>query len=145
MSKGVSLLNPGDTLHLAVTDEPYRETLTLGDDFGGVPGKPITIDGHGATITGSDPLRWDSWNSAGDGLYKSTKFIDELEEFTDESKLGRVFLVFDGVVQHMDRSMKGKKAQLKAPGALKPGEWTFEASERAFYLRIAGDPAEGAS
>ena len=38
--------------------------------------------------------------------------------------------------------MKGKKAQLKAPGALKPGEWTFEASERAFYLRIAGDPAE---
>jgi hypothetical protein len=142
LSKGVSLLNPGDTLHLAVTDEPYRETLTLGDDFGGVPGKPITIDGHGATITGSDPLRWDSWNSAGDGLYKSTKFIDELEEFTDESKLGRVFLVFDGVVQHMDRSMKGKKAQLKAPGALKPGEWTFEASERAFYLRIAGDPAE---
>jgi len=30
--------------------------------------------------------------------------LSELEEFTDEAKLGRVFFVFDGVVQHMGRS-----------------------------------------
>lgn len=140
LAKAVSLLQPGDTLHLAVTNEPYRETLTLGDNFGGVPGKPITIDGHGATITGCDPLRWGSWESVGDGLYKSAKFIDELEEFTDESKLGRVFLIFDGIPQHMGRSMKGKKAHFKAPADLQVGEWTFVEGERTFYLKIAGKP-----
>jgi len=140
LAKAVSLLQPGDTLHLAVTDEPYRETLTLGDDFGGVQGRPTTIDGHGATITGCDPLRWESWQPAGEGLYKSTTFMDELQEFSDGSKIGRVFLVFDGVAQHMGRSMKGKKAHFKSPGDLQPGEWTFVEGERAFYLKITGTP-----
>lgn len=138
LAKAASLLLPGDTLHLAVTNEPYHETLTLGDNFGGVPGRPITIDGHGATITGCDPLRWDSWQSVGEGLYKSDKFIDELQEFDDGSKLGRVYLVFDGVAQHMGRSMKGKKANFKSPSDLQAGEWTFVESERTFYLKIAG-------
>jgi hypothetical protein len=52
-------------LHLAVTAQPYRETLRLGGDFGGVPGKSITIEGRGATLTGSDPLRLDGWAEAG--------------------------------------------------------------------------------
>ena len=141
--KAVSLLQPGDTLHLAVTNEPYRETLRLGDNFGGVPGKPITIDGHGATITGCDPLRIESWQPSGaPGLYKSATFLSELEEFGDPAKLGRVYLVFDGVAQHMGRSMKGAKAHFKAPGDLQPGEWTYSAAEQTFYIKVSGSLAD---
>jgi hypothetical protein len=143
LARGVSLLRPGDTLHLAVTAVPYRETLRLGDGFGGVPGRPIVIDGHGATIVGCDPLRLGGWEEAGvTGLYKSTKFLSELEEFTDEAKLGRVFFVFDGVVQHMGRTMKGAKARFKAPSALRPGEWTYVESEKSFYIKVSGTLAD---
>lgn len=143
LAKAVSLLKPGDTLHLEVTGQPYRESLRLGDDFGGVPGKPITISGHGATITGSDPLRLDGWVEAGaPGLYKSAKFLSELEEFTDESKLMRVFFIFDGVMQHMGRSSKGNHSRLKAVAALQPGEWTYEPTEKTFYLKVNGKLAD---
>lgn len=143
LAKAVSLLLPGDTLHLAVTSRPYRESLSLGDDFGGVEGKPITIEGHGATLTGSDPLRLDGWVEAGTpGLYKSAKFLSELEEFTDEAKLMRVFFIFDGVMQHMGRSSKGNHSRLKAVGDLQPGEWTYVPEEKTFYLKVAGKLAD---
>jgi hypothetical protein len=143
LAKAVSLLQPGDTLHLAVTNMPYHESLRLGDNFGGLPGKPIVIDGHGATITGCDPLRLEGWEEAGTpGLYKSAKFLSELEEFSDEAKLGRVFFVFDGVMQHMGRSMKGAKAHFKSPEALQPGEWTYVEADKSFYLKVAGSLAE---
>ena len=143
LAKAVSMLKPGDTLHLAVTSQPYRETLRLGDDFGGVDGKPILIEGHGATITGSDPLRLDGWVEAGEsGLYKSSKFLSELEEFTDEAKLMRVFFLFDGVMQNMGRSSKGNHSRLKAPAALQPGEWTYSESEKTFYIKVNGKLAD---
>ena len=47
----------------------------------------IVIEGHGATLTGCDPLRLDGWVEAGEpGLYKSAKFLSELEEFGDNAK-----------------------------------------------------------
>lgn len=143
LAKAVSLLLPGDTLHLAVTSQPYRETLRLGDNFGGVEGKPITIQGHGATITGSDPLRIDGWVEAGaSGLYKSAKFLSELEEFDDGSKLMRVYFIFDGVMQHMGRSSKGAKPHFKSPQSLQPGEWTYVEAEKTFYLKVNGKLAD---
>jgi hypothetical protein len=143
LAKAVSLLQPGDTLHLAVTNQPYHETLRLGDNFGGVEGKPITIQGHGATLTGSDPLRLDGWVEAGmPGLYKSAKFLSELEEFTDEAKLMRVYFIFDGVMQHMGRSSKGSHSRLKAVSDLQPGEWTYVEAEKSFYLKVTGKLAD---
>jgi hypothetical protein len=143
MAQGVSLLRPGDTLHLAVTGQPYRETLHLGDGFGGAPGKPIVIEGHGATLTGCDPLRLDGWAAAGaPGLYRSAKFLCELEEFGDPAKLMRVFLLFDGVMQRMGRSSKGAKARFKAPTELKPGEWTYVEAEKLFYIKVSGQLAD---
>ncbi|MBI3880978.1 MAG: hypothetical protein HY301_13080 [Verrucomicrobia bacterium] len=143
LAKAVSLLKPGDTLHLAVTREPYRESLKLNDGFGGVPGKPITIDGHGATITGSDPLRTDGWVEAGaPGLFKSAKLLGELEEFGDAAKLMRVFFLFDGVMQHMGRSSKGAHAHFKSPASLQPGEWTYVEAEKSFYVKVAGQLAD---
>ncbi len=143
LARAVSLLKPGDKLHLAVTGQPYRETLRFGDDFGGIPGKPVIIEGHGATLTGSDPLRLGGWEQAGTpGLYKSARFITELEEFDEASKLMRVYFIFDGVVQHMGRSSKGAKPHFKAPAALQPGEWTYVEAEKSFYLKVSGTLAE---
>lgn len=139
LARGVTLPAPGDTLHLASTSQPYHETLKLGDNFGGLPGKPITIDAHGATLTGCDPLRLDGWVEAGSpGLYKSAKLISELEEFTDSAKLDRVYFLFDGVIQHMGRSSKGAKARFKAPSDLQPNEWTYVEAEKSFYIKVAG-------
>lgn len=108
-----------------------------------MPDKPIVIEGHGATLTGSDPLRLDGWVEAGSpGLYKSAKFLSELEEFTDEAKLMRVYFLFDGVMQHMGRSSKGNHSHLKAPSALQPGEWTYVESEKLFYLKVNGKLAD---
>jgi hypothetical protein len=138
-AKAVSLLRPGDTLHLAVTNAPYHETLKLPDNFGGMPGRPTIVDGHGATITGSDPLRLDGWTeTTTPGLYKSEKLLAELEEFTDEAKLDRVFFVFDGVAQHMGRSSKGVKARFKSPATLQAREWTYVEAEKAFYVKVEG-------
>ncbi len=143
LAKAVSLLLPGDTLHLAVTSQPYRETLRLGDDFGGVEGKPITIECHGATLTGSNPLRLDGWVEAGTtGLYKSAKFLSELEEFDDAAKLMRVYFIFDGFMQRMGRSSKGAKPHFKAPASLQAGEWTYVESEKTFYLKVKGTLAD---
>jgi hypothetical protein len=54
----------------------------------------------------------------------------------------RVFLMFDGVVQHMGRSSKGMKGRFKVPSELKAGEWTYAESEKAFYLKVAGKLAD---
>ena len=143
LAKAVSLLRPGDTLHLAVTREPYHDYIRLVDGFGGVPGKPIVIDGHGATITGCDPLRLDDWVEAGaPGLYKSAKMLSELDENNDASKLLRVFFVFDGVVQHMGRTSKGERPAFRSPTDLRPGEWTYAESEKTFYLKVSGKLAD---
>ena len=139
LAKAVSLLQPGDTLHLAVTSQPYRETLRLGDDFGGVAGKPITIEGHGATLTGSDPLRLDGWVEAGTpGLYKSAKFLSELEEFTDEAKLMRVYLhLRRRDAAHGPQQQRASTRTSKPVGDLQPGEWTYVEAEKTFYLKVA--------
>lgn len=143
LAKAVKLLRAGDTLHLAATRRPYRETLRLNNGFGGVEGKPIVIDGHGATILGCDPLRLAGWEEAGaPGLYKCARLSLKLEESNEEAMLGRVFFVFDGAVQHMGRTMKGAKAPFKAPAELKPGEWTYVAAEQNFYIKVAGKLAD---
>lgn len=141
-AKAVTLLTaPGDTLHLAVTSQPYRETLLFKDNFGGVPGCPITIEGHGATITGADPINPADWTSLGGGLYKNATLINELEEVDEPSKLQRVFFLFDGVLQNMGRTSKGAHPAFKAPAELNAGEWTYVDMEKAFYVKVDGDLA----
>ncbi len=143
ITKAISILRPGDTLNLANTKTPYRETIRMNDGFGGVPGHPITIDGHGATLTGSDPLRMDGWVDAGaPGLFKSSKLISEIDEATEDSKLMRMFFIFDGVPQHMGRSSKGARPPFKNPKELKVGEWTYVAAEKTFYVKVAAGLAD---
>jgi hypothetical protein len=141
LAKAVSLLTAGDTLNLAVTGTPYRESLVL-NDVAGSPENPIIIDGHGATITGSEPAD-SGWVSAGEpGLYKNEKLLDQLDEANDDTKLQRMFFLFDGVQQRMGRTSKGAHPALKAPSDLTPGEWTFDAPTRTFYIKVDGGLAD---
>jgi hypothetical protein len=108
----------GDTIHL----EPkvYRDYAGFYAKKG-EPGNPIILDGHGATLEGSDPLNPEQWNEVAPGLFAAP---DLLPRF-DEAMLGRWFFLFDGKMQLMGRTSKGRSDPLKTPEELAAGEWTF--------------------
>lgn len=132
---------PGDTIHL----EPkvYRDYAGF---YGkkGEPGKPITLEGHGATLDGSDPLDPAGWTEVSPGLFANP---DLLPRF-DAAMLARWFFLWNGTVNRMGQASKGKSEPLIAPEDLSPGEWTFvrdlsrdipESRQifETFYLKIA--------
>jgi hypothetical protein len=141
IAHAIKAAEPGDTIHL----EPkvYRDYAGF---YGkkGAPGKPITLDGHGATLEGSDPLDPAQWQEVSPGLYSNANVLPRL----DEGILARWFFLWNGRMQHMGRTSKGTQTPFKQPDELKPGEWTFVPDpSRAkpdskqlygtFYLRLA--------
>lgn len=141
ISHAIKAALPGDTIHL----EPkvYRDYAGF---YGkkGEPGKPITLDGHGATLDGSDPLDPAAWKEVSPGLFANP---DLLPRF-DAAMLARWFFLWNGSVNRMGQASKGKSELLKAPEDLIPGEWTFVRDPSrdlpesrqifgTFYLKIA--------
>ena len=108
----------GDTIHL----EPkvYRDYAGFYMKKG-EPGKPITLDGHGATLEGSDPIDPAKWREVSPGLFAN----DDLLPGLSDAAIGRWFFLFDGKMQLMGRTSKGRSAPLKKPEELQAGEWTF--------------------
>ena len=134
IAHAIELARAGDTVHLAPTNHPYHATLDL-HSRAGAPGQPIIFDGHGATLTGCDPLRPAEWVAAGPGLFRSDSLYATLKG--QDSVIDRVYFRFNDAMQHMGRTSKGTKAPFKRPEDLQPGEWTFIAGTNAFYVRIA--------
>lgn len=143
IAHAIKAAQPGDTIHL----EPkiYRDYAGF---YGkkGEPGKPITLDGHGATLEGSDPLDPAQWKEVSPGLFAADNLLPSL----NDALIGRWFFLFDGRMQLMNRTSKGRSAPFKKPGELKPGEWTFvkdPAREKppskqiygTFFVRLAPD------
>jgi hypothetical protein len=137
----IKAAQPGDTIHL----EPkvYRDYagfyLKKGEQ-----GKPITLDGHGATLEGSDPIDPAKWREVSPGLFAN----DDLLPGLSDAAIGRWFFLFDGKMQLMGRTSKGRSAALKKPEELQAGEWTFvkdpsrekppsKAIYGTFYLKLA--------
>ena len=118
IAQAIKLAQPGDTIHL----EPkvYRDYAGF---YGkkGEPGRPITLDGHGARLEGSDPIDPAKWTDVAPGLFKN----DELLQRLDDAITGRWFFLFDGKMQLMGRTSKGRSAPYKKPEELQPNEWTF--------------------
>lgn len=138
----IKIAQPGDTIHL----EPGKVYRDYAGFYGkkGEPGKPITLDGHGATLEGSDPLDPAQWREVSPGLFAA----DELLPNLSDAVIGRWFFLFDGKMQLMGRTSKGRSAPLKQPEELQPGEWTFvkdpsrekppsKAIYGSFYIRLA--------
>jgi hypothetical protein len=129
IARAIRLAQPGDTIHLA--PGTYHESADLTNKHG-LPGKPITLDGHGAVLDGSEPVRGTDWESLGQGLFRRIKLLPRL----DDAIIGRWFFLWNGRMNHMGRTSKGPSAALKQPSDLQPGEWTYVKSENAFYLRL---------
>jgi hypothetical protein len=135
----IKAAQPGDTIHL----QPgvYREYAGFYSKKG-EPGRPITLDGHGATLEGSDPLDPSAWTEVSPGLFKNDNLLR-----LDDGVIGRWFFVWNGKMNHMGRTSKGRSAPLKPVDQLQPGEWTFveDASRKeppsrqtfgSFYLKL---------
>lgn len=150
IARALALAGPGDTVHL--TPGRYREPIVF-SNMRGEPDRPIILDGHGAVLDGAEPLDPPAWTQVEPGLYRHERLLP-----MNAGILSRWFFVWEGRMNRMGRVSKGPKAELKAPAALQPGEWTYvpdappEARESpsgkpwdavalpgAFYLRI--DPA----
>lgn len=118
IAHGIKLAQPGDTIHL--------EPKTYHDYAGffakkGEPGKPITLDGHGATLEGSDPIKVADWKEVAPGLFAN----DNLIARNDDAIMGRWFFLWNGKMNHMGRTSKGKLTPFKKPEELQADEWTF--------------------
>lgn len=130
ISRAIRLAQPGDTVHLA--PGRYFESADLSGKHG-EPDRPIVLDGHGAVLDGSEPIRASDWESLGGDLYRKVKLIPRM----DPAILGRWFFLWDGKMNHMGRTSKGRSAPLKKTEELQAGEWTYVQPEDAFYLRLA--------
>ena len=129
IARAVKLAGPGDTIHLA--PGTYRESVDLTNKHG-LPGKPITLDGHGAVLEGSEPVRSAEWESLGQGRFRRVKLLPRM----DDAIIGRWFFLWNGRMNRMGRTAKGPSAALKRPEDLQPDEWTYVKAEDAFYLRL---------
>ncbi|MGY8654021.1 MAG: HEAT repeat domain-containing protein [Verrucomicrobiia bacterium] len=129
IARAMRLAQPGDTIHLA--PGVYYESADFTHKHG-LPGKPITLDGHGAVLDGSEPVTSADWAQVSPDLYRRKHIYKR----TDDAIVARWFLLWDGKMQRMGRCSKGPSKPLKAPGDLLPGEWTFVKDEDAFYLKL---------
>lgn len=118
IAAAIRLAQPGDTIHL----QPivYRDYVGFYSKKGEA-GRPVTLDGHGATLEGSDPLDPKQWAEISPGLFEAKELLPRL----DEAMLMRWFFLWDGRMNRMGRTSKGRKAAFLKPLELKPGEWTF--------------------
>ena len=64
IAKALRLAGNGDTIVLAKTKEPYRESFSLvGSRNSGTPQRPFSIRGNGAILDGSTPVPPKAWES----------------------------------------------------------------------------------
>jgi len=89
IARGIKLAQPGDTIHLAPV--VFRESITFHNRHG-ESGRPITLDAHGATIEGSDPLDPADWEQISPGLYRNDKLVRPNLITGDDAVIGRWFL-----------------------------------------------------
>ena len=132
IQQAIKAAQPGDVIKLSPADSPYYESASF-HNKSGAEGKPITLDGQGATLDGSDQLDPAEWEMVSPGLYKSTALPARIH--ISNSILGRYFFIFNGKINRMGRVSKGAHAAFKSLEDLKDGEWTYVEEEKAFYLR----------
>jgi len=123
IQRAVRVAGPGDTVHLAASREPYRESLLLSGPSnwthaGGEPGRPLVIDGHGATLSGADPCPpagWEPWQGC---VYRRADFPK-----------AAALMVGDQRVPAASPTL-----------ALEPGDWIYFPPYKHLYLRPAATP-----
>ena len=121
--RAVKVAKAGDTVHFAVGRNPYRESLLLSahpnwNHPGGEPGRPLVIDGHGATLTGAEhcpPAGWEPWRGR---VYRR-----------DDFPQAAALMVGDERVPAASPTL-----------ALEPGDWIYFPPHKHLYMRPAAQP-----
>jgi hypothetical protein len=141
IAKAVSLVKAGDTIYLGGFHYKGRgEYIGFYGNISGQSGKPIVVDGQNAIIDGSIPLDPNQWSEVSPGLYKNTSIFEKTTNlYNSEDWVGQFCFIYNGVCNRMGISGKWAYASYKNPADLKPGEWTCQRKERAFYIKTAPD------
>jgi hypothetical protein len=132
IQQAIDAAEPGDVIKLDPQESPYYEEAVF-HDRSGTEQQPITLDGQGAVLNGSEVLHRNEWEQISPGLYRSTAFAARVK--VSSSLLTRYYFIFDGTINRMGRASKSKGAALPPVEALKTGEWTYAEAERAFFVR----------
>ena len=103
ITKALRAAAAGDTVHLNPTGVLYRQMADFYGVKGGEEGKPLILDGHGATLTGAEPCTPEEWTAAPGGV------------FTRRDRLSSVFLLVDGRMVWGTTTLE----------AMRPGEYRF--------------------
>lgn len=113
---------PGDTIQITPTGTLYRQTASFYGHKGGEPGKPITLDGNGVTLSGAEPCASDGWKDWKDGVYMR------------QDMASRVFLLVDRKMVFQQRTFN----------VLKPGEVCYmpDSQNRLYFYPPEGKKAE---
>jgi Right handed beta helix region/Protein of unknown function (DUF1565) len=127
IARGIALAGPGDTIHLA--PGIYYESADFTNKHG-LPGFPITLDGHGAVLDGSEPTTAATWKELLPGVYRRDHLYPDIEA----AIVDRWFILSQGQMNRMDRCAKAPSQPLLNSEALLPGDWTYVKAEDAFYL-----------
>jgi hypothetical protein len=88
IGRALHIARPGDYLVVENTGIPYRESLSLSAaNHSGTAVRPFTILGNGATIDGTQPIAYKSWESVRGQLYRFRPTSGgRLELFTADGK-----------------------------------------------------------
>ncbi|WP_417386865.1 hypothetical protein [Gimesia sp.] len=117
IAKAISLARTSDTLELANTGIPYRESI-LFRNLGGRPDRPFVVEGNGAVISGLNFLDTTRWENVKEDLYTFS---------LDKTPYGNPFLVSRGQ----------RLPQVKSRELLQTGQHYWDRSENKIYFLCA--------
>lgn len=140
-SEALIRAQPGDTIRLMPGQGLIKESLRI-KNRSGRPDAPITIDGGGNWLVGTEPIPTEEWEEIETNLYRNAGFIEKFVGDNPngrQSFLGRFFLVINGSPSRMNRSSKAARPPWPEPAALQPGQWTYHPADGALYFRTAPD------
>lgn len=94
LTRAIQLAQGADRIIMTDTGEPYRESVTLqAGKHTGIPSRPFTIVGNGATLDGSAPVPVDAWQHIEGNVFRfrPTKTSSQVL-FLDGKPLQRKFV-----------------------------------------------------
>jgi hypothetical protein len=125
--RAVSLAQEGDIIHLLPEGALCRQMIALRGKSG------LTIEGHGVTLTGADPLPSDGWEQVGPRLHRRRVKTVRI------GRQPRHLLIVGGRAERMGRS-PSVRPEFPDPQELKDGQFAWqEIDDQEGWLFVRGE------